>query len=123
MHETRQPNDAPGPGAPPPAKRAAPAPLQKWAVMAANLALCGACVWLMFMGLFLATEKRWFFAALMIATAVQALLECSLFSVVRRLRRWPDTPRLAFCRFALGLGLLPLLAGTLLLIFSRLSSI
>ena len=123
MHQTRESNSASGANPAPQGKRIAPVQLQRWGMMAANLALCGACVWLMIMGLFLATEKRWFFAALVIASAVQAVLEFWLFSAVRRLRSWPDTPRLAFCRFALGLGLLPLLAGGLFFVLNRLSSI
>jgi len=102
-----------------PEKRVAPGDLQKWAVMAGNLALCGACVWLMTLGLSVATELSWFSAALIVLTVVQVLLCFSLFSVVRRLRQWPDTPRLSFCRFALALGVLPVLISVVILIYSR----
>jgi hypothetical protein len=85
-----------------------PAHLRKWAALASNLALCGACIWLILAGLFTVTDLSEFAALLVVLTGVQLLLEFSLASMLRSLRRWPHTPRLGFYRFAFAVGFLPL---------------
>lgn len=101
------PNGGQGRASVAPEKSATPVRLCRWASMLSNLVLCGACLWLIFLGMYLATEMGHLLMALVFLTALQLFGSAVLNTVLRRARKWPHTPRLDFYRFALALGLLP----------------
>lgn len=85
--------------------------------MASNIALCGAFVWVVFSCLMVVTELANEFAWIVrLLSVMQFLLVFSLLAVVRKLKRWPGTRRLAYYQFALAFGSLPLVISVAYLI-------
>ena len=86
----------------------APANIQRWASITTRLSVSGACLWFVLVGVLYVTRWPALGGVLVGLTSLQVVFAIAAAAVLRRLRRWPDTPqrRLAV---AFAFGLLPVI--------------
>ena len=86
----------------------APADIQRWATITSRLSVSGACLWFALGGLLFLTHWPALGGILVGLTSLQVVLSIASGAVLRRLRRWPDTPQRRFA-LAFLFGLLPVI--------------
>jgi amino acid transporter len=84
----------------------APSNIQRLAAITSTLSASGACLWFVLASVLYFTSWPPLGGILVGLTTLQVVFSIASGAVLRRLRRWPDTPQRMFA-LAFGFGVLP----------------
>ena len=93
----------------------APSDIRRWAVIASRVSVLGACFWFALGGLLYFAHWPTLGGILVGLTSLQVVLAIALAAILRRLRRWPDTPQKGFA-VAFAFGLLPIIIAACVIV-------